>query len=90
MPLVKVQHVNKVILGYGNLRDEEIEEGVCRISAILERNNNIFIRSLAWKLFGSLDSEIDKDLVSYCSRQMILMMHMISSLGGSRMCHYDF
>lgn len=46
MPLVKVQHVNKVILGYGNLRDEEIEEGVFRISAILERNNNIFIRSL--------------------------------------------
>jgi DNA-binding transcriptional MocR family regulator len=36
MLLVKVQHVNKVILCYGNLREEEIEEGVCRISTILE------------------------------------------------------
>lgn len=33
---VKVQHVNKVALGYKNLREEEIEEGVCRISTLLE------------------------------------------------------
>ena len=32
----KGRHVNKVILGYGNLREEEIEEGVCRISTILK------------------------------------------------------
>jgi len=31
----KGRHVNKVILGYGNLREEEIEEGVCRTRTIL-------------------------------------------------------
>ncbi|WP_075980133.1 MocR-like pyridoxine biosynthesis transcription factor PdxR [Bacillus massilinigeriensis] len=31
----KGRHVNKVILGYGNLREEEIEEGVCRTRIIL-------------------------------------------------------
>lgn len=30
----KGRHVNKVILGYGNLKAEEIEEGVCRLQTI--------------------------------------------------------
>lgn len=31
----KGRHVNKVILGYGNLRVEEIEEGICRLKKAL-------------------------------------------------------
>ena len=32
----KGKHVNKVIVGYGNLREEEIEEGGCRLRTILK------------------------------------------------------
>ncbi|WML28672.1 PLP-dependent aminotransferase family protein [Neobacillus sp. OS1-32] len=32
----KGRHVNKVILGYGNLRTEEIKEGVCKLRTVLE------------------------------------------------------
>ncbi|AZV42943.1 GntR family transcriptional regulator [Peribacillus asahii] len=34
----KGRHVNKVILGYGNLREEEIEEGVCRLRTIVQKH----------------------------------------------------